>query len=642
MSSNLTRFGNYKAHNIIHKVNYWRSKGEDPSFLFDGLDLDYWTLKETDWLDYETQVKVIWENERKKVPNPRDHEPLGYTAYLNQSMGVMEVFAKLVDLNTIFRQFVRLSRQYSHVEFYDIYSLKRNRAVLVYGPKKAFLDEFSFASPCFVAGFLKALPKIYEPSFPSAAETVEDAHVEMRMSCFNPKTIIQSDYAFICGDKLEVQDQEGLLLINNEVYGHRINLATEFGKDGLWQRIKKTFIREDKETGLIYAGRKGDKLSTIPNPLDRSGTGILITRDLIVDNVLVLRKGEIHDAPYCRFDVAWSPIPHRARAKYVIQDLPIATKSSRQKLLEQIEVADERYFSEMKARQRAEEAEREERLAKERLQDAHQQLQAYAENLEVLVAEKSAQLIEEEKMRRIYQVRAAQANAVARFLHQTSNLVLQPLASTMIVFEDFIDIIEDIKDELLPEFSEDELYQELDDSLVRVKETYPAASQVIDGYRELFHAFYQVYVSAESLRDINQDLRFIETLVRNKYILTSVELELDLDPSLPKIKLEAGVQSIFLELLQNAAKQGARRLLVRSEVDEKRVRFKIYNDGPPVSEDARCVLLRQDVTEEGRGFGLADARYVVETLNGGTLRLSSSDRNTYTTMFEVTLMIDGD
>jgi hypothetical protein len=246
-------------------------------------------------------------------------------------------------------------------------------------------------------------------------------------------------------------------------------------------------------------------------------------------------------------------------------------------------------------------------------------------------------LVEEEKARRVYQVRAAQADAVARFLHQTSNLVLQPLASTMIVFEDLMEIANDCRGKWADDHRGDELLLELDDGLTRVKGIYPTASRVIDGYRELFHAFYEIYVSTQEQRDVNQDLRYIETLVCNKYILTQVELDLELAPDVPALRLEGGLQSIFLELMQNAARHGAKRLLVRTsyKTELEEVHLCFYNDGEPIPEEDWEEVLEQDVSEEGQGFGLADARYVTETLNGGRLRLIPSDREGFCTLFVI-------
>jgi hypothetical protein len=251
----------------------------------------------------------------------------------------------------------------------------------------------------------------------------------------------------------------------------------------------------------------------------------------------------------------------------------------------------------------------------------------------------AGRLVKEEKARRVYQVRAAQADAVARFLHQTSNLVLQPLASMMTVFEDLVEIADDCRTEWMTDRSGEELLQELDDSLERVKDVYPSASRVMEGYRELFRAFYEVYVSTAPERDVNQDLRYIEELVRNKYILTHLEVDLELDPDIPSLRLEGGMQSIFLELMHNAAQHGAQKLLVRTAFDREaeEVHLYFYNDGEPIPEEQWVEALGHGIDREDKGSGLMDARYIVETLNGGRLRLESTDREGFNVLFSIHL-----
>lgn len=641
MSRDLTKPGNYKAYNILHKIRTWKLRGQDPRFLFEGIDLDYRELAETDWLDFLSQVRKIWDNELKKLPNPREQEALGYDVYRNESMGALEVLGKLLSLRSIFAQFVRLSKQYSLIEDYSVHNLRRNSVVLIYTPKKEFYEFFGFENPSFAKGFLKAMPKIYEPSYAKEGERIPDARVEMVMNWVSLETVLLKNYAFLTtGMDIEIVDDG--LYVDKKLFAKKIFLAVEEEAVTPLTRMVDFLIGKGKtKPRLLYAGKEGEKLVTIDNPLGKDGTGYLVLEDLVIGDTLVLRKGEIFDAPYCRFDISWSNTPYRVRVKYALRDLSTAMRSSRQKLLEQLEIADERYFNEIKARQRAERAEQEVKEANEKLRIAHKKLQDYAEHLEDLVEERTAQLMEEEKTRRIYQVRAAQADAVARFLHQTSNLVLQPLASMMIVFEDFIEIVEDCRTEWEQHQSDEVLFQELDEGLARVQEVYPSASRVIEGYRRLFQAFYEVYVSTESQRDVNQDLRYIEALVRNKYILTQVELGLELDAAVPPLSLEGGVQSIFLELMHNAARHGAKRLLVETAYDseEEMVRLFFYNDGEPISEEQWGEVMDREVSEEGRGFGLVDARYIVETLNGGRLRLEPSDREDFSVLFGIDLKI---
>ena len=60
-------------------------------------------------------------------------------------------------------------------------------------------------------------------------------------------------------------------------------------------------------------------------------------------------------------------------------------------------------------------------------------------------------------------------------------------------------------------------------------------------------------------------------------------------------------------------------------------------DGEVIPAEQREKVLSAGVSEEGQGFGLADARYIVETLNGGHLSLVPSDREDFWVLFVITL-----
>lgn len=88
-------------------------------------------------------------------------------------------------------------------------------------------------------------------------------------------------------------------------------------------------------------------------------------------------------------------------------------------------------------------------------------------------------------------------------------------------------------------------------------------------------------------------------------------------------------------------RHGAKRLLVKTAYEPEAgvVQLFFYNDGQPMSAEEGERALRQGLGEEGRGFGLADARYIIETLNGGCLRLAPSDREDFSVLFIVDLKI---
>jgi len=383
--ANSHKAGNYKAYNVLHKINYWKLRGEDPEFLFEGLDLDYRKLCENDWLDFLTQIKVIWDNELIKVPDPRDHEKLGYDVYRNQSMGAVEVVAKLFPLKYIFKKFVDFARQYSLVEYYEVDNLTKNSAIVIYSPKREFYSHFGFSSSNFVKGFLRAMPRIHEPLNATDHERVPDAEVNMVMNCFSLETVLNKDYKYLAKNH-EIELIEDKLIFDKRILAKKILLATENG---------------------LYVNRETEELENLENELKKPGTGFVVLDDLCIDNSLILKKGEIYDAPYCRFDISWSRAPFLTRAKYVFRDAPRVLKSSRLKLLEQLEVADQRYFNEMRARERAEKAEAE--------------VRKYADHLAEMVEERTKDLRETQVKLIESEKRTLEHRITGGFAHEMRN-----------------------------------------------------------------------------------------------------------------------------------------------------------------------------------------------------------------------------
>jgi signal transduction histidine kinase len=397
--------GNYKAHNILHKVAYWKSRGEDPGFLFKGLDIDYRTITETDWFDFNTQVRFIWDNELNKVPDPREHEMIGYDVYRNQSMGPMEIVAKLVSLKFIFGKFDSFAKQYSLIEHYEVHNLKRNCVVLIYSPKREFYPYFKFSSSHFIKGFLKATPRIHEPSEAKSHERVPDAQVELKMNCFDLKTVLKREYGYLT-DGMKIEEKEDSLSIDGKKYAIRINLAIDGNMSGsaLKKTVGKFGISSNQK---LYEPQKGKKRINLENVLNRDGTGLLVLDDLFVHDTLVLKKGEIFNAPYCRFDISWSRVPLRSRMKYALHEGPSLLKTSRKKLLEQIEIADQRYFREMEA--------------KEKELQARKELQKYAGQLEDMVDERTKELRETQSKLIETEKRTLEHRITGGFAHEMRN-----------------------------------------------------------------------------------------------------------------------------------------------------------------------------------------------------------------------------
>ncbi len=299
MSKN-THIGNYKAYNILHKMRYWKLRGESPDFLFDGLDKNYKDLKETDWLDLKSEVRLIWDNELKKVPNPRDHEELGYDTYRNRSIGMFEIVTSLVSCKFMYKKFSDFGQLYSLVESFSSHRLTSKSAVIVYKPKEEFFDNFRFANSCFLKGFLKALPNF--ESIDSENQVVKsDAKVRMTFVCFDIEKVLKDEYSFLTSD-LAIKKEGTELFVNGEVYAKKIRLDTEKSKLGL---LNYLFSILKRKKDFIYVPPREIKDDNLPNDFGNGVYGFYVIRDLVLDNIKILKKGEIFNAPYCRYEVKW-------------------------------------------------------------------------------------------------------------------------------------------------------------------------------------------------------------------------------------------------------------------------------------------------------------------------------------------------
>jgi hypothetical protein len=592
----------------------------------DGIDGAY--LEDTNnWISLQA-LFTIFDNIHELFgdPSPQLFYELGKEVSATQG-GALVTLAKWIgNTASIVRSSPGFNRRFNVDQEIEVVSVDGDQALVI----NYFLPEFyelERVDQCeWTKGILAGIPMLWG---------LPPAEVDELACSFRLVDVLSRDYAYLSLEDIRLEG--GALQVGGIEYARRVALSeTECGKR-LFLDARETPPGIERETTKVLTGEYEQAETT------GAHTGLLVTRPLIVGGKSILAQGEIYDAPYCLYRIKWKRLPWlRNLYNRTIGRLRLHARS-RGELEHLLVLAEQRLFEVQRKSDELEDLNRtlEDQVSERTLQYREQYQRAEKALLDLQSTH--ARLVEEEKARRVYQVRAAQADAVARFLHQTSNLVLQPLASTMIVFEDLLDILQDCRAEWGTALSEEALFQELIDGLSSAHQVYPTANHVIEGYRELFHAFYEVYVSAGAERHINQDMRYIETLVRNKYILTETELILELDPGVPVMHLEGGVQSIFLELLHNAARHGARHTLVKTVYDrqERQMHVLFYNDGEPIPAEQREAVLSAEVSREGGGFGLADARYIVETLNGGRLRLTPVDREGYSVLFCIDVPVDG-
>ena len=60
-----------------------------------------------------------------------------------------------------------------------------------------------------------------------------------------------------------------------------------------------------RKKDFIYVPPREIKDDNLPNDFGNGVYGFYVIRDLVLDNIKILKKGEIFNAPYCRYEVKW-------------------------------------------------------------------------------------------------------------------------------------------------------------------------------------------------------------------------------------------------------------------------------------------------------------------------------------------------
>lgn len=375
----LMKQGNYKAYNVIQYIRYWQDQGVDPGFLFTDTGIDYKALKETDWLDFETQVFKVWQNLFKRVPDHEDFFPIGYATYKNRSMGALDTIARLTSLEYVFRNFPKLANRYSSVEKIAIHKLTDASVVVLYWPVPEVVSLHSLYQQSFFQGLLCGMPKIYEKFNRPGESSIPDARVAVEMSCVEMHTAFSMNYRHLIPNAhCEYAGDE--FLVDGKPVARKIILSVEEDKDSIGN-----VSPAGKNHSQIYCSKDGHRLVNLPNPLGREGFAYLVHEDFWVEGRQILTKGQIFNAPYTRFNVSWQKVSFLKRIGYFLTERPKMLRRSREQLLAQLEVADQRYAAEMKARKRAEEKEQEVRRIKEDLEKSETQYRLLAENADDVI-----------------------------------------------------------------------------------------------------------------------------------------------------------------------------------------------------------------------------------------------------------------
>ncbi|OGF35475.1 hypothetical protein A2482_01445 [Candidatus Falkowbacteria bacterium RIFOXYC2_FULL_48_21] len=131
-----------------------------------------------------------------------------------------------------------------------------------------------FASDAFIRGILAGVPAIWH---------LPQARIEEPLFEYDLKYLLDS----VGGTKMEIRDNK--LRVNGAECGREVVLLSEMEKN------EPLFLGQYRD---IHAGDKVDTFKV----------GILITIDVVINEKLKLKKGQIYNAPYFIYKISWQPL----------------------------------------------------------------------------------------------------------------------------------------------------------------------------------------------------------------------------------------------------------------------------------------------------------------------------------------------
>lgn len=242
------------------------------------------------------------------------------------------------------------------------------------------------------------------------------------------------------------------------------------------------------------------------------------------------------------------------------------------------------------------------------LEQTHQELREWAENMERKVDERTAELkamqahlIRTEKM-------AAIGKLAAGVAHEINNPLTGVLTNSSLMLQD-----------LPPDDPRREDLQTIVNETLRCR-------KIVKGLLDFAR---QTTPQKQELR-INQVIEDVLSLVRNQASFRDLKITLNLNPSLPTVMADNDqMRQVVLNIVLNAAEAMPRggELRIQSDLDResKNVVVRLSDTGPGIPDDIKERLFEPFFTtkKSGTGLGLAIAYGIVER-HKGTLELESA------------------
>ncbi len=339
----------------IQLLDYFIKLGVDENDLLQNIETARDDLsKPHNWISLSDFLTII-ENCRRAYPSLTldDWERIGAQIKSGPTSALFRSIVSLFGLRASYGFSHRLIRRFNNFSTIKMVQLNQKTADFIISMEPSVVAQSMGIYGRWIAGFLSVLPAVYSHKPAEAVILYDQALL---------KNICEKLYSAY---ELNYRECDGNIFLKDRLVANRIRLHEQ----------------------------PGDKVPVFSEhySADPPFNATVITEDVVVNGVCLLRKGDIFDAPYGRVRINWSEMPLLPRWLLMIQDINPMAKERRLLFERQLELADRRYFEAERLRQQ-------EILARKKLQDVNEQ---YRKKIVSLHQTKAALRKSEEKYRAI-------------------------------------------------------------------------------------------------------------------------------------------------------------------------------------------------------------------------------------------------
>ncbi|MCK4642506.1 adenylate/guanylate cyclase domain-containing protein [bacterium] len=265
---------NCKCTNIV--IKYLKAQNKNVDELLDGLEYsESFLTNPHNWISLKTWVTLT--KKTKKILNDPDAlYKCGLSSGSLESLGIFKNIVSMVaSPGAILKKAAKYNTQFNDTNDWEVYGLTKSNCII----KIRFKDDVNptedVDGELFIDGILAGIPLIWN---------LPEGRIETTLIEYDLKELLDNKYSKY---NLETENKQNKFYIDGQVYGQEVLLEKEI-IDGKTIYLGKYC---ELDNGRIYGAEEVK--------------GILITKELVLDNQNIVRKGQIYNAPYFIKKISW-------------------------------------------------------------------------------------------------------------------------------------------------------------------------------------------------------------------------------------------------------------------------------------------------------------------------------------------------